>query len=127
MKISQKQIEAILKLDGQQRYNHFIKTIADTEKVFGLYRDGWALASDGKQQVFPLWSAKEYAELCSVNEWNGYKAKSFTLNKFTEELLPNLKRDGVLVGIFYTPSDKGVTPDIKQVLYDLGKELENYE
>lgn len=42
------------------------------------------------------------------------------------ELLPNLKDDGVLPGIFYTPSDNGVTPTVDQLLADLNEELENY-
>lgn len=126
MKLNQRQIEAVLKLDGQKRYEHFIKTIADTEEVFGLDKDGWALASDGEYPVFPVWSAKEYAELCANGAWDGYEAVSFSLDEFMEELLPNLKGDGVLLGVFYTPEDKGVTPDIDKVLADLKTELEKY-
>ncbi len=127
MKINQKQIESVIALSGQKRYENFIKVVADWEEVWGLYQDGWALAAtnDG-QEVFPVWPAKEYAQLCATNEWSGYKPASFSLVDFMEELLPNLKNDGVLLGIFYTPSDKGVTPTVDQVLIDLGKELENY-
>ena len=43
MKINQKQIDAVLKLSGAERYQHFVKKIADWEEVWGLYQDGWAL------------------------------------------------------------------------------------
>jgi hypothetical protein len=41
-------------------------------------------------------------------------------------LLPKLKIDKVLPGIFYTPSGKGTTPPVDEVLQALEKELENY-
>ena len=45
MKINEKQIEAVISLPGHQRYEYFIKTVVDWESVWGLYQDGWALAS----------------------------------------------------------------------------------
>jgi hypothetical protein len=127
MKINKKQIEAVITLPGQKRYNSFIKIVADWEEVWGLYQNGWALAAtdDGKQ-VFPVWPAKEYAQLCTDKEWASYYPQSFSLEDFMGELLPNLKNDGVLPGVFYTPSDNGVTPTVDQLLADLNKELENY-
>ncbi len=127
MKINQKQIDAVIALPGQKRYGTFIKVVADWEEVWGLYQDGWALAAtdDGKQ-VFPVWPAKEYAQLCTDKEWSGYEPQSFSLEDFMGELLPNLKNDGVLPGVFYTPSDNGVIPTVDQLLSDLDEELENY-
>ena len=127
MKINPKQIESVLALAGSKRYQHFVKVVTDWEEVWGLYQDGWALAStDDGQKVFPLWPAKEYAQLCAEKEWRGYEPESFSLEDFMGELLPNLKDDGVLPGIFYTPSDKGVTPTVDQLLADLNEELKNY-
>ncbi len=127
MKINSKQIESVTALAGPKRYKHFVKVVADWEEVWGLYQDGWALAAtDDGQQVFPLWPAKEYAQLCAEKEWVGYKPESFSLEDFMGELLPNLKADNVLPGIFYTSSDNGVTPTVDQLLSDLNEELENY-
>ncbi len=127
MKINQKQIDAVIALPGQKRYETFIKIVADWEEVWGLFQEGWALAAtDDQQPVFPLWPAKEYAQLCADKEWAGYEPTSFSLEDLMEELLPNLKDDGVLPGIFYTPTDNGVTPTVEQLLADLNEELENY-
>lgn len=127
MKINQRQIEAVIALPGPKRYEHFIKVVTDWEEVWGLYRNDWALAAtDDGQKVFPVWPAKEYAELCKENEWSSYEAKSFSLSDFMNELLPNLKSDGVLVGVFYTHLNKGATPAVDQVMADLNRELENY-
>lgn len=127
MKINQKQLESVIALSGPKRYQHFVKVVTDWEEVWGLYQNGWALAAtDDGQNVFPLWPAKEYAQLCAAKEWEGYEPESFSLNDFMNELLPNLRDDGVLPGIFYTPSDNGVMPTVDQLLADLNEELENY-
>lgn len=127
MKISEKQIEAILALPNDKKFKHFIKTIVAWEQVWGLYEGGWALAATSDNQpVFPLWPAKEYASLCACKEWSGYEPKFISLNEFTEELLPQLRKDGVLPGVFYTPNGQGVTPPIDELLKAIEAELERY-
>lgn len=127
MKLSDKEIQSVTALDGQKRYEYFIKRIVDNEKLYGLYNDGWVMASDGDTKIFPVWSAKEYAELCANDEWNGFKAKAFSLDDFLEELIPNLKQDGMRVGVFYTPSNKGLVPSFEQLELDINEELKRYE
>lgn len=127
MKINQRQIDAILALPSSKRYEHFIKVVADCQEVWGLYDKGWALAAtDAGETVFPLWPAQEYAALCAEKEWSGYAPEPFSLDDLLNELLPKLKQDGVLLGVFYTPSDKGVTPGIDQFMDDLSRELDRY-
>lgn len=127
MKISQKQLEAVLALSGDKRFEHFVKVVADWQEVWGLYQDGWALAAaDDGTTVFPLWPAKEYAQICAANEWNGYEPRSFSLGDFMEALLPKLKSEGVLPGVFFTPSSKGVTPSVDELMSALKAELQNY-
>lgn len=127
MKVSPKQMEALLALPGVARFEHFIKVIADWQEVWGLYQGGWALAAaDDGTTIFPLWPAKEYAQVCAANEWTGYEPRSISLDDFTEVLLPKLKLDGVLPGVFFTPASKGVTPSIYELSSALEAELKNY-
>ena len=127
MKISPKKMEAILALSSIKRFEHFIKVIADWQEVWGLYQDGWALAiTDNEATVFPLWPAKEYAQACAVNEWDGYKPRSIILDEFTEVLLPQLNQGGVLPGVFFTPTSKGLTPSVDELKAALDAELQNY-
>lgn len=127
MKVSPKQMDAVLALPGIKRFEHFTKIIADWQEVWGLYQDGWALAAaDDGTTVFPLWPAKEYAQVCAANEWNGYEPRSISLSDFTEVLLPKLKLDGVLPGVFFTPTSKGVTPSVDELKSALEAELQNY-
>jgi hypothetical protein len=127
MKITKEQIKSILALPPDQRYMHFIKVVCDWEEVWGLYHDGWAMAAtDDGHKVFPVWPAKEYAELCAKDEWEDYEPESFTLDEFRSTLLPTLQKDEVMPGIFYTPQNKGVVLGADQVLADLNMELEKY-
>lgn len=124
--LSRTQTDAIVALPGPKRYQHFIKVVADWEIVWGLYKDGWALASteDG-EKIFPVWPTKEYADMCAGGEWEGDEVKSFSVDELMTELVP-FKNDGVLIGVFYTPSDNGVVPYMEQFIEDINAELEKY-
>ncbi|MCF1444411.1 DUF2750 domain-containing protein [Ralstonia nicotianae] len=127
MKVNPKEMEAVLALSGIKRFQHFIKVVADWQEVWGLYQNGWALAAtDDGTSVFPLWPAKEYAQVCADHEWKGYEPKLISLSDFMEILMPKLKADGVLPGIFFTPLSKGVTPSVDELKAALEAELQNY-
>lgn len=127
MKISQKQLESVLSLSREKRYKHFIKMIVDTEQVWGLYNEEWAIALSDDNVVFlPLWPAREYAQFCANSEWSNYNPKSVILSEFTSQFLPSLGSENVLLGIFFTPIDKGIILNIDELLKDIFKELEWY-
>lgn len=127
MNISSKQIEAVISLSGDKRYEYFIKIVSDWEEVWGLYYDGWALSeTDTGEVVFPLWPAKEYAELCANREWSEYGAVSFPLESLIDELLPSLQIDSIQPCIFSTDKNEGVVVSTTQLLQDLEQELDKY-
>jgi hypothetical protein len=123
---TKKEIEAVLRLDGPARFDHFVKRVVDSELAWGLWKNGWALmAKDDGTQVFPLWPAREYAELFRTGEWAQYDAEEIPLTDLMDELLPKLEQRGVLPGVFPTPGDKGVTPTAKELRNSLEEESEN--
>ena len=68
-----------------------------------------------------LWPAKEYAELCAVDTWSGYKAKEIELDYIFEEL------SNINVGVFLVSSTTD-TPIVSadKLLADLKNECEKY-
>lgn len=107
--VSERKLEALLALPGPERYEHFVKTVADWELAWGLYSEGWALAADDDgRPAFPLWPAEEFARACAGGEWEDYSPEEIALEDLVNELLPKLERDSVLVAVFPTPSDRGV-------------------
>lgn len=120
-------MEAVLALHPNEKFEHFIKTVADREEVWGLYCDGWALARTAEGElVFPLWPAPEYAAGCATGDWSGYAPRMISLDEFIGVLLPKLKTDRVLPGLFFVPSGSGLTPPIDELLEALKSELSKY-
>ncbi len=128
MQIGPKQIQAVLALPGPKRYAHFIKVAADQRKVWGLHAEGWALAStDEGQPVFPVWPAREYAQLCAVGEWANFQPEEIDLDTLFESLAPKLRGNNTLLGVFPTPEDKGIMPDLAQFEENLREALAEIE
>jgi hypothetical protein len=127
-KTGAKEVEAVLRLDGPARFEHFIKRVVDEERAWGLWKDGWALMqnNDGTH-AFPLWPAKEYAELARSGDWAEYETESISLNDLVEELLPKLAKKGVIPAVFPTPNGKGVAPSIEEFITHLKVEQKKYE
>lgn len=126
-KLNQAEIRNVLSRSGDKRYKYFISFVCDVSEAWGLYHDGWALASsDDGSVLFPLWPAKEYAALCSSGEWKGYKPEKIDIEALEEELIPALKKDGLNLGIFYTPHNKGVPVPTTRFAQDLSTELAKY-
>jgi hypothetical protein len=124
IKLEAQQLADVVTLGAPQRYQHFVRQVADEGEVWGLYRDGWALAkTDDGTLVFAMWPASEFADLCAEFEWDGYEPQSFPLDDLMTDLLPQLEEDGVLPGIFYTPGDRGLTPTIYMLRMDLERAL----
>jgi hypothetical protein len=124
--VNNKEIESIINLQGVKKYRYFINFVCDSEEVWGLYSDGWALAGDDKNIVFPLWPAKEFAEKVANEEWLSYTPESISISDLINDLLPKLKSDGVLCSILYTPNNKGIIIDPDTLKYDIDIELKKY-
>jgi hypothetical protein len=93
--VTQKEMEAVLQLDGPSRVERFVKVVADTETAWGLWDDGWALMEDDRgRRSFPLWPALEYAQACSTGQWSTYEPREIALAEMLEELLPKLEASG---------------------------------
>lgn len=125
---SDREIQAVLGLDGPGRFRHFVKQVVDFEEAWGLWDNGWALmANDDETLVFPLWPARDYAELNRIGDWENYEARPIELKELLEELLPDFRERGVLPGVFPTPTGKGVTPTPEELASALrSTDAENY-
>jgi hypothetical protein len=77
--------------------------------------------------VFPLWPASEYANLCRAPDWLSYEPTRIGMEKLLSDLLPSLGAKGVLVGVFPTPTGRGVTPGLQEFENALRTELQMYE
>ena len=126
--IDAEQVKAVVRMPAPQRYEYFVRRVASSGTVWGLYRNGWALAKkDDGTLVFAMWPDEEFARLCAEFEWEGYEPHAFSLDELLGELLPQLQQDGLVAGIFRTPGSKGVmaTPGLLRV--DIEDELRSLD
>jgi len=120
MSLDPDQLTALVRLTAPQRYAYFVQRVARTGVVWGLFRNGWALAKmDDGTLVFALWPERETALLCAEFEWEGYAPQSFSLAELLDELLPQLQQDGILPNVFRTPGSKGTMPTPNLLRVDL--------
>jgi hypothetical protein len=123
-----KKNENVIKLSSEDRYNYFIRKVADFEEIWGLYNDGWALlGDDANMQAFPFWPEKEFAEICATEQWLGYLPKSITLDNFLEKWIPGMENDELSISIFQTPKSTGKIVNPQKLMNDINEELEQYE
>jgi len=128
-KLTDKEMHNVLKLDGGRRFEHLVKRVADWQLVWGLHSDtGWVLACDDNgRRSFPIWPHPAYAEACAAGEWANNAPTPIDVHVFTEEWLSNMAKDGVILAVFPTPSDKAVFIEPSIFKERLDAELSQYE
>lgn len=121
-----KEFESVINQPANIRYEYFIKKVADSETVWGLYEDGWAITEDDKgNRLFPVWPKKEFADHCAIGDWKVYSSASMDLQEFMDELLPQLEEDGIKPSIFFNNDDSAVL-NVETLIRDLKEELDKY-
>jgi hypothetical protein len=103
-----------------ERYRQFLETAASEHKVYGLWRDGWALAKDEEGGlVFPLWPGEEAAKMGAVGPWKGFEPEEIPVEDLLDQLLPQLARDKVSPSVFPLPGKSEPAPSIAKLISDL--------
>lgn len=118
-----KEIEKVISLEPLKRYKYFIKKIADRELLYTLFDNNgeYAISEIDGNNLIPLWSDKEYAELCKVSGWEDCSIKELML-----EDLNNILKLGYLLNVFPVYDRTGFVVDSEEFARDLNEELENY-
>jgi hypothetical protein len=129
MKITDKELEAILKLSPFDRYKHFIKRVADSEKMYMLVdKEGnWALADVEGKDVFSVWSAPEYARLSAFGEWADFTVDSITMKQFENDIVDKIDKNGYLINVFSIKGKSGFIVDLDEFTRDLNDEISKYD
>lgn len=101
-KISEKQYQTVTSLPGPKRYDHFVKTVVNWQRAWGLWDGGWVIAeTDAGERALPLWPAQEYARRIAVGVWASAEPRGIPLHVLMKDLLPSIEEDGILPGVFF--------------------------
>lgn len=125
MKVTKEHIEAISKLNAEERYRYAIKRIADFEAMYTLSNAQddivWS-ELEGKLMV-PFWTAPEFATECISGGWEDTQVKMITLDDFDEEIIDFLAENEYLMNIFPVGEKTGFVVDLLEFSRDLAVEL----
>lgn len=124
-----KEIENVILLDPFERYKYFIKKVADWEVFFTLLddEDQYALSELDEYKLFPVWSAKEFADLCKVGGWENYKIKKLILSNLENEVVDFITQTECLINVFPVYDKTGFPVDLQEFIRDLNDELEKIQ
>nr|WP_320037125.1 DUF2750 domain-containing protein [uncultured Bacteroides sp.] len=128
MKITNKEIEAVSQLEAFQRYEYFIKRVADSEKMYTLVDENgtFAIADVENSAVLSVWSASKFAEENVVDEWRSFSVKEITLEEFEEEIIDMIEKNNWLMNVFSIKGKSGFIVDINEFAKDLSVEMQKY-
>jgi len=127
--LNEQEIQAVLSLRASERYEYFIKKVADEQQLWSLRTlEGWVLAEDSEgRQVVPVWPHKLFAQLCATGMWTDCEAAVIELDVWLQRWIPGMDTDGRSVAVIPTPDDRGVVVDPTRLEAELLEELSQYE
>jgi hypothetical protein len=128
-KINRQEFEAVSSLPPAERYEHFVKRVADWEEVWTLRSpDGFALADDGDgRELVPVWPHPDYAGACACGAWADYLPDMISPARFREKWLPGIERDARAVSVFPVPAGPGIVSEAPRLAADLEAALSQYD
>ena len=120
---------AVHALNGQSRYEHSVKKMADFKEVWSLRGDaGWVIfADDEGRQHLPVWPHERYASACTTGDWGVYRPESIPRERWLERWLPGMERDGRAVAVFPTPERKAAVVSPTHFPDDLMAKIDLYD
>ncbi len=124
-----KEIENVIALIPFERYKYFIKKVADWEVFFTLVDENseYILSELDNHLLFPLWSDKEYVELCKINGWEKYEVMELNLDDLENEIIDFVVEKNCLLNVFPVYNRTGFVVNVQEFSRDLREELDKIE
>ena len=103
MNISNKEFDAIMKLEPFDRYKYHIKKFADSEIMFSLQnaQKEIAIAEVENKLMISFWPAREFALSLAKGPWINYSECEITLNLFKKKFIPEIKKKSIYLTFFH--------------------------
>jgi hypothetical protein len=86
-------------VNAEERYENFWREVKASSNLWALAR-GHQLAiwSDEEGFILPVWSQEKYAQL-GLSAFPNHEIRCYPLRAFIEEVLTELNRDDIMVGL----------------------------
>ena len=128
--ISENEFNALIKSQPDVRDQYALKRIVDTETMWSFVDNNGAffIQSYGNERLFPIWSAKEYAQAFCVNERINCRSVAITLDCFENSVIDFICEKGLYINVFPTEKEPlGKIVSLNRFAEDLSHALEDYK
>lgn len=128
MKLTDKEIESVIRLDSEKRFEYTIKRIVDNERLYSAkFTDGdFAIIPCNNTYLFPVWSACQYIERCI--DVSTMECVEISLDQFVNETIDLISSNGWELAVFpLSNEDYGKITTINEFCERLKYALEDYE
>ena len=131
MKLTDKEINAMVAQPLDVRYEYSLKRIADNDSLWCLSsgEDRYMFIQEKGVKLFPIWPFKEYANkyLLTLGFEKDYRCVEIGIEKFSNEFVDYLCDNAIHVCLFpISHIDCGKIVSVNTFAEDLSVELENY-
>ena len=118
------------------RHLRFVKTVSDSEIVYGLKsKNGYATSSSTQYEddvgkpigMICFWAEKVRAKSCAKDEWRKYKVTEISLAEFMENWCVGMSNDGLLIGTQFDQNLLGHEVEPLDLILELTSELKSIE
>lgn len=123
-----KEIENVQKLEPFNRYQYFIKKIADFEMLWTIIdeNDDYAVSEVDGFHLISFWTAEEFISSNLDEGWRNCKPIRLTLEDLQEEVFDIISSENFLINVFPVNGRSGFVVNLDEFKRDLDEELENY-
>ena len=118
------------------RHLRFVKTVSDSEIVYGLKsKNGYATSSSTQYEddvgkpigMICFWAEKVRAKSCAKDDWKKYKVSEIPLAEFMENWCIGMANDGLLIGTQFDQNLLGHEVEPLDLILELTSELKSIE
>lgn len=109
-KLNDKKFDAACGLADDERYDYFMRKVADWEEIWSLHSpEGWVELSDEDGQIcLPIWPHPDFADAWATGDWSDCKPKVIKLEHWLERWTPGLEKDDTVLAVFPVAEDEGI-------------------
>lgn len=128
MKLTDKEIESVIQLDSEKRFEYVIKRIADNESLYtAKFPNGdYAIIPYHNTYLFPVWSACQYCERCI--DVSTMQCVEISLDQFVNEIIDLICSNGWKLAVFpLSNGDSGKITTLNEFCESVGSALADYE
>ncbi|WP_346837064.1 DUF2750 domain-containing protein [Microbulbifer sp. SAOS-129_SWC] len=128
--MSKEELQAILELSTEDRYEVFLDLVGDEREVWILINPEQHFLKlhaeeQGDIEYLPVWPAAEFAAAYAGDD-SDLAPKSIALPQFLKKWLSGLERDGIEIGVFPGPDGSVWITEPKDLEQDLRDELSRF-